>query len=155
MTTEQTAAERFAALIAPKRQPKNRIDDIAFIAALWRFARALEYRTIEDVSNLTQVLALAQRFNEIVNVAVSVNADRYSLNPMRAASMLECSRVLGIGKSSISQRRGIGERIYAERLNAASIVRLSESSRERAAIIAAADHANVLLVDFQARRKAA
>ena len=140
--------DRFMQLISPRRRdrrpnaPEPRVvEDTEFIEMLMRLARALEYRACERPENLAQVLVLVQRFNEIINVAIAVNAARFALDPMMGASMAECGRVLGIKKQSASDRRAVGERIIAEREAAAGAVKFSEAKREKEAINDAASHA--------------
>jgi hypothetical protein len=154
-----------------KPQPKGRhragravVEDQQFLEMLWRLARALETRSIERPENLVQVLALVQRMNEIVNVTIAANAERYHRDPRLGASMKECARILGISAPSASERKKIGERIMTERLAAAGVVRVdklgrerqvsSEVARERAAIDAAAQSAVVHIGDYLARRAA-
>ncbi len=163
----QTAADRFAALIGPQREGKRVVEDAEFLKMLWRLVRALERRTTENPEMLTQVVALAQRLAEVVNVSIAISADRYALDPHRAASMMECARVMGISKQSASERRKTGNAVIAERLDAAGAVRLdpqrqrpafehphTEAKREAAAIDAAAQHAAINLSDYRARHAA-
>lgn len=148
----ETLSEAFVAMISPRQREGRRVvEDAEFIAMLWRMIRALEARAIERPENLTQVVALAQRLAEVVNVAVAVNAQRFKIDPRRGASMLECGRALGIGKASISERRATGERIIAARHAAAGVTRFGEAKREREAIDAAATHAATSLTEYRAR----
>jgi hypothetical protein len=101
------------------------------------------------------VLALAQRLNEVANVAIAENARRYAVDPRRGASMMECARTLGITKQSASERRRTGDRIIAERLAAAGAARFAEAARERAAIERAQAYAVASLAEYRARREQA
>lgn len=159
-----TASARFAAMLAPTREPRRVVEDAEFLAMLHRMVRALEARTIERPENLTQVVALVQRLAEVPNVAIAVNADRFDGSSYAGASMAECGRAMGITKQSASDRRAVGQRIIAERLDQAGAVdiadptrafRKAEATRERAAITRAADYAVVNMADYRARHRAA
>lgn len=150
-----SAAERFSALIAPRRRDPERVtEDAAFVAMLWRMVRALEARAINNPEVIPQVIALAQRLAEVTNVAISVNADRYAIDEHMGVSMAECARILGMTKQSASERRGRGRAVIETRLEAAGAVRFSEARRERAAIEQAAEYAAVNLADYRARHAA-
>lgn len=148
-------AERMLAALRPARVrkdgtpilPKGTYDDLEILDMMWRWVRNLEARTIERPENLAQVLNLVERFNEIVNVTIAVNAAEFEVNPARGMSAAECGRVLGVSKQAASKRRQIGERIVALRLAKAGATSLSERRRERDAIMAAAAHAIERLVD--------
>lgn len=152
-----TVSEMFLGVIRAARRNPDRapIEDTEFVAMMWRMARATEARTIENPEMLTQVIALAQRFAEIVNVAIAANAERYQIDPRRGASMMECARLLGISKQSASERKARGVAVMGERIDAAGAARFSEAKRERQAIEAAAEHAVTNLADYRARHQAA
>jgi hypothetical protein len=147
----QTLSERFIHAVR-RRQPKHTIDGTEYVAMLWRMIRALELRAIDDPELLPQAVALAQRLDELVNVALAANAERYAVDPRLGASAAECGRILGASKQAASQRRARGKAIMAARIAAAGAIPFAEAKRERAAIDAAAEHAVVNLADFRARR---
>lgn len=147
----QTLSERFV-LAVRRREPKHTIDGSEYVAMLWRMIRALELRAIDDPELLPQAVALAQRLDELVNVALAANAERYAIDPRRGASAAECGRILGASKQAASQRRARGKAIMAARVAAAGAIPFAEAKRERAAIEAAAEHAVTNLADFRARR---
>lgn len=148
----------------PSRREPRITEDAQFLAMMWRMVRALEARSIERPENLLQVLALVQRFEEIVNVTIATNAERYHRDPRLGASMKECARIMGISAPSASKRKALGEKIIGRRLGALGIVRIDklgrkrtisgETAREQAAIAAAAEAAVVPLADYFARRAA-
>lgn len=147
----QTLSDRFIYAVR-RRQPKHTIDGTEYVAMLWRMIRALELRAIDDPELLPQAVALAQRLDELVNVALAANAERYAVDPRLGASAAECGRILGASKQAASQRRARGKAIMAARVAAAGAIPFAEAKRERAAIDAAAEHAVTNLADFRARR---
>jgi hypothetical protein len=149
----ETLAERFLRTIR-RRDPKHTIEDEEFVAMLWRQLRAFEARTIDNPENLPQAVALARRLDELVNVALAANAERYAIDPRRGASAAECGRILGASKQAASQRRARGKAIMAARIAAAGAIPFAEARRERQAISAAAEHAVVSLAEWRARRAA-
>lgn len=152
-----TVSDRFIGIIrsTPRNPDKTPVEDDQFFAMMWRMSRATEARTIENPENLTQVIALAQRLAEVVNVSIAANAERYAVDPRRGASMMECARLLGVSKQAASQRRALGDAIMAKRIEAAGAVRFSEAKRERQAIDAASSHAVTNLAEYRARHLAA
>jgi hypothetical protein len=147
----QTLTARF--IHAVRRRPaKHTIDGQDYVAMLWRMVRALEVRAIDDPELLPQAVALAQRLDELVNVALAANAERYAVDPRLGASAAECGRILGASKQAASQRRARGKAIMAARIAAAGAIPFAEAKRERAAITAAAEHAVTNLADWRARR---
>jgi hypothetical protein len=152
MDTSTSAVERFSDLIRPRRRDPERVTENSdYLAMLWRMIRALEARAIDDPEVLPQVIALAQRLAEVVNVAVTVNAERFAIDPMMGASMAECARVLGISKQSASERKARGREVIDARVEAAGAVRFSEARREREAIETAAQFAVTQLAEYRAR----
>lgn len=164
----RTLYRRLLDALPPRRARRDTgrvTEDADFLRMLWRLVRALEERTIERPENLPQVLALVQRFNEIVAVVVAENADRFAADPFSGASMAECGRALGVKKQTASQYRERGVRILERRLADALLAagvtdlaarrRSTEAAREAAAIEAAAEFAVVEMADFLARRRAA
>lgn len=156
----QTVSDRFIRAVR-RREPKHVIDGADYVAMLWRMIRALELRAIDDPELLPQAVALAQRLDEVVNVAIAANAERYAIDPRLGASAAECGRILGASKQAASQRRSRGKAVMLARIAAAGAVPLTpkgapefsvEAKRERAAIDAAAEHAVTYLADFRARR---
>lgn len=147
----QPLSDRFIHAVR-RRQPKHVIDGADYVAMLWRMVRALELRAIEDPELLPQAVALAQRLDEVVNVALAANAERYAIDPRLGASAAECGRILGASKQAASQRRARGKAIMAARIAAAGAIPFAEAKRERAAIAKAAEHAVTNLADFRARR---
>lgn len=146
------ASERFADLIRPRRRTDRVTENADFLAFAWRMIRALEARAIDDPEMLIQVVALQQRLAEVPNVVISVNADRYAVDPRSALSMGECARILNIKPPSASERRKRGRGIIEARLQAAGAARFSEAARERTAIREAAAFAVTSLAEFRARR---
>lgn len=169
--TVTSLTERLLAKMKPHRgrhradgRERRVTEDADFLAMLWRLVRTLEERSIERPENLLQVMALVQRFNEVVNVTIAANAERYARDPKLGASLRECGRILGISSAAAHGRKVIGERIMAERLDAAGVTRInargearqisSEVVREREAIETAAAAAVVAIGDYLARRAA-
>lgn len=167
MSTPQHAAPatpilgRFLAVVR-KREPKTVIDGAEYVAMLWRMVRALEVRAVDDPELLPQVIAIAQRLSEIVNVAIAGNAERYALDARLGASAAECARILGVSKQAAGKRAERGREVMSRRIEAAGAVPInvktnrptysSEARREREAIEAAGEHAAVSLADYRARR---
>lgn len=137
-----------------RRQPKHKIDGEAYVSMLWRMVRALEVRAIDDPELLPQAVALAQRLDELVNVAIAANAERFNIDPRLGASAAECGRILGASKQAASQRRARGRVVMAARIAAAGAIPFAEARREREAIAAAAEHAVTYLADWRERRTA-
>lgn len=164
--TTTTTDEFIAAISTGGYERKHVTEDHRFIAMMYRQLRALEIRAIEDAQILPQVLGLVQRANEIVNVAIAANAERYGLDPHLGASRNECAKALGITPQAASQRKQVGERIMRERIESAGAVRLADKRvadgkkspeviREKAAIQAAHEHAVTHLDAYRARHAAA
>lgn len=127
--------ERFLEAIRPTRhQAKHRIDNADYGRFLLRTIRGWEARVIDDPEQLVTCKLLADRMNEIVNVAIAANAERYAIDPRSGASMAECARILGIEVPSASGRRKKGMEIMARRAAAAGVVRFAEAKRERKAL---------------------
>lgn len=161
-----TTTERFLTVLRPPKatdghredcgcrgcSPRPAMDDAEYGAFLMRCIRAWEARVIENPEMLAQNVMIAQRMNEITNVAIAANAERYARDPRLGASMAECARILGISKPSASERRARGIVIMGERIDKAGAVRFAEAQRERAALNEARDHAVTYLSDYAARR---
>lgn len=147
--------DRFLDALSSGRVAKHKIDDTEYVQMMFRMLRGLEVRGIENPELLTQTIAIAQRANEITNVIIAANAERYHVDPLRGASMMECARVLGISKQSASDRRKLGKAIMLARIAAAGAVRFSEARRERETIQAAQDHAVINLTEWRGRHRAA
>jgi hypothetical protein len=128
------------------------MDDEEFGMYLLRIIRAWEARCIENPEMLAQNVMLAQRFAEITNVVIAANAERCAIDPRRGASMLECARILGLSRSTASERRARGVAIMADRIDRAGAARFAEAKRERAALDEARVHAVTYLSDYHARR---
>jgi len=164
MTTARHAAppislvDRFLTVVRPPRTPvqhrrePRQTEGPEFVAMLYRVIRSLEARTINDPELLPQCVALAQRLDELVNVAIAANAERYATDPRLGASAGECGRILGISKQAASKRRERGAAIMARRVESAGAARFAEAARERAAIEAAAEHAVTYLAEWRERR---
>lgn len=148
-------SERFLDVLRGGRKAKHTIDDAEFGAFLMRSIRAWEKRVIENPEMLAQNMMLVQRLGEITNVVIAANAERYARDPRSGASMLECARLLGIGKGAASERRARGRAIMEERVAAAGVVSFAEAKREREALAAAADHAVVQMEGYRGRRRRA
>lgn len=173
MTTPKHAApstgfvDRFLTVVRPpraagehRREPRQ-IEGPAFASMIWRILRALEARTIDDPELLPQCVALAQRLDELVNVAIAANAERYAADPRSGASAGECGRILGISKQAASKRRERGAAIIAARIESAGRTHINlktgrkvsgETARELAAIEAAAEHAVTYLAEWRERK---
>lgn len=149
----QTAAERFLQMITAGRRDRSRpvVEDDAYLAMMWRQARALEARACNNPEMFPQILALVQRLREVVDVAISVNADRYAIDPRMGASAGECATVLGMAKQSASERRVRGRAVIERRLAAAGAVPFAEAKREAAARREAAEHAVTNLAEYRGR----
>lgn len=146
-----TLVDRFMSAVR-RREPKHAIDGAEYLQMLWRMVRALEARTIDDPELLPQAVALAQRLDELVNVAIAANAERYAIDPRMGASAAECGRILGASKQAMSQRRGRGKATMAARIAAAGAIPFAEARREKEAIAAAAEHAVISLAEWRERR---
>jgi hypothetical protein len=132
MTTDQPAHERFATRIKPRPRRTDRVtENDDFLAMLHRFATALEARCIADPSILPHCVELEQRFREIANVTIAVNAARFHANPHSGASMAECARAMGISDPSASERRKRGNAIIAARNEQAGVPNFTEAKRVR------------------------
>lgn len=159
--TVTALSDRFVHAVR-KREPKNNVEHLDYVAMLWRMIRALEVRSIDDPTLLPQVVALGQRLAEIVDVTIAASADRYAVDPRLAPSMAECGRILGHkNKQTTSYHRAKGKAIMLARIAAAGVVHInpktdrkisSEAVRETQAIDAAAEHAVTNLADWLARR---
>lgn len=155
MPNTHDITDRFLDVLRGGRTPKHTIDDAEYGAGLMRMIRAWEKRVIDNPEMLAQNEMMIQRFREITNVVIAANAERYAIDPTRGASMLECARILGIGKAAASERRARGVAIMADRIDAAGAIRFSEARREREALTAARDHAVAELAAYRARHAAA
>ncbi|TMQ10149.1 MAG: hypothetical protein E6J90_36730 [Deltaproteobacteria bacterium] len=157
MTT--SPAEQFVDLIRPRRrkpkkegqEPPAPVENAEFLAMMWRMARALEFRAVEDPAIMIHVVALVQRYREIVNVAIAVNADRFKLDERMGVSQGESAALLGLTKQSVSERAKAGRDIIMTRNEQAGAVNFSEAKREREAIEAATEHAESHLGEYRAR----
>lgn len=134
--------------------PRPPIDNSEFGEMLMRMIRAWEARVVDDPAMLAQNVMIAQRMNEITNVAIAANAERYARDPRAGASMAECARILGISKPAASERRARGVAVMSDRIDKAGALRFAEALRERQALTEARDHAVVYLSDYAARRAA-
>lgn len=168
----QSAAERFAELIRPKRKTERVTEDADFLRMMFRMGRALEGRADARPEILAGVIAFAKYVNEIPNVVIANSADKHAVNPYSSPSMKEIARLLKITPQSASDRRSVGNRIRDERIaasDAASLKafrdgktaeqvkragELSEAERERETVDAAAEFAVNMLADYLARRPA-
>ena len=154
-------SDRFLSMLRPtarsvrKGKPPAPIDDAEYGEFLMRAIRGWERRVIENPEMLAQNELMVQRFREITNVVIAVNAERYAVDPRRGASMLECARILGLGKAAASGRRARGVAIMAERVDRAGAVKFAEAKREREALAAAHEHAVSNLAEYRARHAAA
>lgn len=135
--------------IEPK--PKRVVENHEYLLMLWRMSRGLEARAVEDPEMLTQIMALSQRFSEIVNVAVASSAERYARNPHSAASIGEIARVMGLSRQAVSQRRARGIAVMVDRVLKSGAIRFSEAKREREAIKAAQQHVEETMPEYRAR----
>lgn len=156
-----TLTDRFLSAITPQpkttepKKPKRVVESDEFMSMLFRQIRALEKRAIDDPAILPMVRALGHRLDEVVNVAIAANAERYQLSPFLGASMKECARVLDIKPQSASERCKRGRAIMAARIAAAGVVPFAERRRERELLDAARDITVVELADWSARRRSA
>lgn len=135
-----------------RREPKHVIDGTEYVQMVWRIIRGLEARAIDDPELLPQAVALAQRLDELVNVAIAANADRYAVDPRLGASAAECGRILGASKQAASQRRARGRAVMDARVAAAGAIPFAEAKREKQVITAAAELAVTSLADWRARK---
>lgn len=151
--------DRFLAAIN-RRESRHTVEGPQFVAMLWRMLRALEVRAIDDPELLPQIVELAHRLDEMVNVAISANADRYAIDPRRGMSAAECGRILGASKQAASQRRARGREVMMRRIDSAGVVHFSkkgrkissETARELDAIEQTERHAAVSLEAWRARK---
>jgi hypothetical protein len=157
MTSTLTLVDRFVGAVR-RRPAKHTIDDTTYLEMLWRMVRALELRAIDNPELLPQVVELAKRLSEVVNVAIAGNAERYAVDERLGASAAECGRILGTSKQAANKRAARGREVMEARLAAASVPRIGrhsvEAAREREAIAAAADYAVTVLADWRARKAA-
>lgn len=156
-----SAADRLMAEIASGRKTKGTYDNIDFVNFVMRMARTIERRGIGDAGILPYVMLLVQRFDEIIDVIIAANAERFALDPATGASMAECARALGMTKQAASKRRAKGDKIIARRLAAAGVARLAdkkgsaaEVEREKKAVKDATEFVVVALADYITRKAA-
>jgi hypothetical protein len=145
--------QRFLDVLSGGREP-SKIDDAEYAEFLMRAIRAWERRVVQNPEMLGQNMAMVQRFQEIMAVAIAANAQRYALDPRAGASMLECARILGMSKAGASGARARGVAIMSDRIDRAGAARFSEARREREALAAAREHAVDELAAWRARRSA-
>jgi len=148
----ETLAEQLATAAPRTYKAKHTTEDSDFVAMMQRQLRALEARAINDPALLPQVLMLAQRLAEIVNVVIATSADTFRVDPYAAPSMGECARVLGITKQSASDRRKLGEQVIAGRLAELGVESFALARREREARERAARHAAETMPVYTERR---
>ena len=136
----------------PTCNPRPTVETDAFIGSMQRMIRRLEERAIDDPACIAQVVMLAQRLAEVVNVTIAKSADAYALNPHAAPSMIECASILGISKQSASDRRRIGREIIAKRHAALGVADMTVAKLERKAREAAAQYAAEKMPEWTERR---
>jgi ADP-dependent phosphofructokinase/glucokinase len=135
------------------REAKHVIDDEDFVAMMFRLVRRLEKRAIDNPAILATIRALGHRLDEVVNVAIAANAQNYAKDPRLGASMQECADILEVSRTAASKRAARGRLVMLNRIVDAGAVPFAEKKREREEFIAPAEEiANVVLVDFRARR---
>lgn len=155
MTDVTDLPERFLVMLNGGRTPKHTIDDADYALMMMRMIRAWERRVISNPEMLAHNAELTRRLGEVANVAIAANAERFHVDERRGASMLECARILGIGKAAASERRARGVEIMRQRVADAGVVQFSEAKREREALADAHDRAVVELDAYRARHRAA
>lgn len=157
-----TDADRFVRMITAGRRDGARrvVENDAYLRMVLRIIRGLEARACGDHMILPQVLAVGQRLDEVVNVAIAVNSTRYKVNPHAGASAGECAAVLGMTKQSAGERAAKGRQIIARRLADGGGVdieqvrrRRSEAAREAATVTAAAQFAVTQMDAYRARHR--
>lgn len=119
------------------RKPKHAIDDHEFAEFVMRMVRRLEERAIDNAGIILMCKLIAERLDEVVDVALAANAANYAKDPHSGFSAAECGRLLGATKQAASQRRARGLRIMLDRIEAAGLTVFAEAKRERAAVKAA------------------
>jgi len=159
-----TAADQLMAAISSTntRTPKRQYDDDEIVAMLMRWARVLEKRGIANPTILGPILALVQRYEEIINVIIAANAERFHVIGQHAgASQAECARALNMTTQAAGKRKAKGEAIIARRLQAAGVARLAnkrpsaaEVEREKKAVKDATDFVVVALSEYLKRKAA-
>lgn len=157
-----SAADKLMEEIKSKRKAKNDIDNQEFVRFVMRMARVIERRGIGDPGILPLVMVLVQRFDEIIDVIIAANAERYHLIGEHAgASQAECARALGMSTQAAGKRKAKGEAIIARRLAAAGVAKLANKSgsaaeveREKKAVQEASKFVVVALADYIARKAA-
>lgn len=149
-------AGQLVELITPQRRNPDKapVEDREFFTMLLRMLRAAEFRAIERPENLNQLLGIVGRAKEIIDVAIAVNAARYAVDKRSGASVGECGRALGISQQAASQRRIVGDKIMARRVEGAGVAKFSEAAREREIVDSAVARGAVCLATFRARKAA-
>jgi len=159
-TVDRSLTDRFrAALRANRRTAKHTTENADFLLMFRRMIRALEDRAIDDPAILAEIAGvlvdggsgqrvggLLQRLEEVVDVAIATNADRYARDPFTGASMAECARILGMSVPGASKRRAKGNLMILARIEAAGAAileghRSAEALRERDSVQALQTHA--------------
>jgi hypothetical protein len=169
--------DAFIAALRPQPRHPDRppVPDEDYLAFVGRVIAGLEVRAVSNPALLLaiagrpagedtpEIRGLAGRLADIVNVAISINADRYEQDPHAGASAAECGRVLGVSKQAASKRRERGEAVLARRLAAAGgtslgdyrkAVRAAEADTARTERETAAASAAVDLAAYRARHAA-
>lgn len=157
ITTPSVRTRRDGTAYAPGRsatpRPPRETSDL--IAGVYRQLRAIEQRTWDDPQNIAQLLGLAGRIEEAVNIALYVNSVRNARDPRTGASYTETAVLLGMTRQGARKRGLLGREALRQRDIAAGAIPFAEAKRERAAIQAAAEYAAVNLADWVARKRAA
>lgn len=132
--------------------PRPSMDDQEFAEFAMRVVRAFETRLVDNPELLPAARVISDRSAEMINVAIAVNADRYSIDPRAGVSMRECARILKIDPAAASRRRARGVAIMGSRIDRAGAVRFAEAKREREILAAARVEAVDELAAYRARR---
>jgi hypothetical protein len=137
--------ERVACACPPRvRRPAP---DADFLAMFLRHIRAFERRVCYNPELLADLIAAAQRLDEVADIAVAVTTQLNRRDRTTGLNGLEVGAVLGCTKQAASKRRERGiDRIY-KRLGAGA-----ERTRDREIIQRTRRHTVVKLADFRARR---
>jgi hypothetical protein len=121
----RTALEQDAQKRAAARRARV-TEDREFVAMLGRMIRRMEQRLINDPSCLPEVIELGQALMDAPNVAIAMNAARYSSDPFSAPSANELARLLDVARQTVQDRRKKGDKIIFERQMGVGVLRVSQ-----------------------------
>lgn len=127
---------------------RRTVSDADFLAMLLRHIRTLERRVCLNPEGLADLIAAAQRLDEVADIAVAVTTQLNRRDITIGLNGVEVGAVLGCSKQAAAKRRERGlDRLY-KRLAGAG----ADRDRDREIIRRVQRHTVVHLADFRARR---